>query len=302
MSLSLQEMVKNLEAGMRTEFFKLYKATETNYEKVTTVVPSSKRTEEYSWLGSSPSMREWIDERRASSLNEKYFSATNLKYEVTLEVAREDIEDDLTGQYLIRAKQLGEEAKRYVDQLTFETIAAGNSTACYDEQNFFSTTHSEADSGNQANLTTNTLGSANLQTAITNMSKLKDDQGKPHNVVPDTLIVPPDLKYTAMNLLNSVFYPGEGSTTSNTSNNVLKGALNLVVSPYLTDADAWYIADTKRVVKPVIFQKRTDVELSSNTDPNSSDSVFDRDRYKYGVRQRGKVVLGDWHLLYANIP
>lgn len=302
MSLVLQDIVKSLEAGMRTEFQKLYAGTPVQYEQITTVIDSNKRTEEYTWLGSTPEMREWIDERRKSSLNEKYFSATNLKYEVTLEVKRDDIEDDLTGQYILRAGQLGEEARRYVDKLTFTTLAAGNATTCYDGQNFFSASHSEGSSGTQSNLGTTALSATNLKTAITNFENLLDDQGKPFGVIADTLVIPPALKWTAMELLNSSFYPEEGTTTAKLATNVLQGALKLVVSPYITDTDSWFLMDTSRIVKPVIFQKRTEVELSSTTDPNSSDDVFNRDVFNYGVRQRGKIVLGDWHLAYASIP
>jgi len=71
--------------------------------------------------------------------------------------------------------------------------------------------------------------------------KFRDDRGRFLGVVPDLLVVPPDLQWTAMELLESTYWPEEGAAAARLSSNVLKGKLDLLVSPYLTDSNDWFI-------------------------------------------------------------
>ena len=62
---------------------------------------------------------------------------------------------------------------------------------------------------------------------------------------------------------------------------------------------AWYLLDTSRPVKPLIFQKRKDynlVRLDRETDPN----VFMRAEYLYGVDARVNVGFGFWQMAYGS--
>ena len=54
------------------------------------------------------------------------------------------------------------------------------------------------------------------------------------NISPDLLVVPPDLQWEAQELLKSSYYPEEGETTTKLATNVLKGVVDLLVTPYLT--------------------------------------------------------------------
>ena len=114
---------------------------------------------------------------------------------------------------------------------------------------------------------------------------------------PDLLVVPPDLQWTAMELLESTYWPGEQSSNKLASN-VLKGKLDLVVSPYLTDANDWFMLSTKGVIKPVILQSRTPVEFAALE--ADSESGFMRDQYIYGVRARYNAGYGLWQMAYGS--
>jgi phage major head subunit gpT-like protein len=62
---------------------------------------------------------------------------------------------------------------------------------------------------------------------------------------------------------------------------------------------AWYLLDTSRAVKPLIFQKRKDynfVALDKETDAN----VFNRKQYQYGVDCRVNAGYGLYQLAYAS--
>jgi len=312
MSLVKTDIPKSLEAGIRTEFMKQYLTVDTQWQKIAMTVTSTKASETYAWLGSTPKMREWKDERIPKGLIESNFTITNRKWEGSLAVDREALEDEQYGQILIRARELATEAKRHPDELVFSLLQDGFSTtgstgdlsgediACYDGKAFFATDHSDTGAEYttaQSNKGTSELSATTLQVAITTMRKFKDDRGRPKGINPTDLVVPPDLEWTARELLNSTYYPEEGSTTAKLATNVLKGVLNLIVSPYLTDTNNWFVLDTSHVIKPIIFQLRVPVEFKALE--GDSEHAFKNDEYLYGVRARYNVGFGDWRYAYG---
>jgi len=62
----------------------------------------------------------------------------------------------------------------------------------------------------------------------------------------------------------------------------------------------WLLLDTRKPLKPFIFQERTSPEFEAKTDPKSSDTVFDTDTYVYGVRYRCNVGFGFWQMAYGS--
>lgn len=62
---------------------------------------------------------------------------------------------------------------------------------------------------------------------------------------------------------------------------------------------AWYLLDTSRPMRPLIYQKRRDYSLQALTDPKD-EGVFMRREYRYGVDARGNVGFGLWQLAYAS--
>lgn len=62
---------------------------------------------------------------------------------------------------------------------------------------------------------------------------------------------------------------------------------------------AWYLFDTSRVIKPLIFQKRTEVEFTA-LDRSDDREVFMSGRYLYGANYRGSFGYGLWQLAYAS--
>jgi phage major head subunit gpT-like protein len=298
MPLTRSDMPKLLEDGLRTVFFEAFDASVGDYERIATIVPSESDEETYAWLGASPRMREFVDERMPLGLTEFSYAIRNKTWESSLAIERTAIEDDKYGQIKLRVQSLAREARRHIDELVFTLVKNGFTTKCYDNQYFFDTDHVSGESGAQSNKGTSSLSGASLQEAITTMMKFKDDRGKFLGVVPDLLIVPPDLQWTAMELLESTYWPEEGAFNEKHANNVLKGKLDLIVSPYLTDTNDWFVFCTKGVVKPVILQMRMPVEFAALE--ADSESGFMRDQYIYGVRARYNVGYGLWQMAYGS--
>src|SRR5437868_2251659 len=103
--------------GLRSEFFNRLDNTPTFYRDMATRVASNNEQENYRWLGTVPQLREWGTGRLAQGLRTESYSITNLKYEATLEVDRDEISDDQTGQIRLRVGELAQRAATHKDYL-----------------------------------------------------------------------------------------------------------------------------------------------------------------------------------------
>lgn len=72
------------------------------------------------------------------------------------------------------------------------------------------------------------------------------------------------------------------------------------VSNFQGGADAaWYLIDTTRVIKPLIFQDRQPAQIVAKTSL-TDDNVFNRDEFVWGVKRRCAAGFGAWQLIYAS--
>jgi phage major head subunit gpT-like protein len=62
---------------------------------------------------------------------------------------------------------------------------------------------------------------------------------------------------------------------------------------------AWFLLDTSRFIKPIIYQVRKDYNFVAK-DKETDDNVFDRKEYVYGVDGRSNVGFGLWQLAFAS--
>ena len=205
--------------GFKTAFKNAFAGATPDYTKIATVVPSTTKTENYGWLAAWPQLREWIGDRQIKSLQAFGYSITNRKFESSVGVPRDDIEDDTYGVFGNLMSEMGYAAATHPDSLTFPMLPAGTSTVCYDGQYFFDTDH-PVGTGTVSNW-------------------------------------------------------GGGSGT------------------------AWYFLETRRPLKPLIFQKRRDYDLKAMTSMED-EGVFMRDEYRYGVDARCNVGYGLWQMAYGS--
>jgi phage major head subunit gpT-like protein len=135
-------------AGFKALFNGAFSTVKSVYKDVAMVVPSGHREEKYGWLGQLPTLREWVGPRVIHNLSVHDYAIKNRKFESTIAVPREAIEDDTVGIYGPLFKELGLSAAQHPDELIFGLIKAGFSTLCYDGQNFFDTDHPVGDGVN----------------------------------------------------------------------------------------------------------------------------------------------------------
>ena len=287
-----------LTKGLRSEFFNAFDATQTNFQDLSTRVPSTSDREVYRWLGTVPQVREWGTGRLAQGLRSESYSVENLKYEATLEVDRDEISDDQTGQIRMRIAELAQRAATHKDflisQLLIDGENAGNNS--YDGVSFFSTNHESGASGQQSNLFDHDILAPDnpqpgnfrdaLRLSVSSMLGYKDDQGLPMMISARSLVcvVPPTMLFVAREALASSVVDSEP--------NVLAGIARVITLPWLTDESKWYLVKTDGVIRPFIFQDREPLEFAAMTE--DSDEGFRREKFLYGIRARYRMAYGYW--------
>jgi phage major head subunit gpT-like protein len=270
----------------------------TKLDRLRMVVPSTTRENTYGWMNQIPKLREWLGERVVQNLSAQSYSLTNKDWELTLSVKRNDIQDDQLGIFNPMLDMMGVEARHLPDDLTLQAIQDGETTTCYDGQYFFDTDHPvdgrDASKGTQSNLlTTQALTHDNYGEARAAMMAFKGENGRPLGVMPNLLVVPPQLETTARKILQAetVSTSACGSET-----NVHRNSAELLVIPELADApNDWYLFDVSRPVKPFVYQDRQAPQFAYLNQP-TAENVFWQKEYIYGVDARSVAGYALWFL------
>ena len=127
--------------GFSGAFNKGLQGAKTHFRDIAMVVPSSTREGKYGWLGQFPKLREWIGDRYVTGLVMHDYAIRNKKFELTIAVQREDIEDDQYGVYSPLMAEMGKSVAEHPDEILFSLLSQGFDTLGYVGQNFFDTDH-----------------------------------------------------------------------------------------------------------------------------------------------------------------
>lgn len=285
--------LSELFTGFKTIFNKAVSEYKPKWDKIATLVPSKTAEELYTWFSALPKMREWVGNKVIKKLSTEGYRIRNKSYEDTMSIPRDTIEDDQYGVYAPFVQMLGTEATRLPDTLVFELLKDGFSKKCFDEQPFFSQNHPAKGNAKQSNkgmweLTPESYGEARALM----MSRL-DAEGKPMNIVPSLLVVPPALEARARRILTAELVNGGES-------NPYKDTAELMVAPELAGSDtAWYLLCTSMPIKPFIWQERKKPVFISRIDA-TSDNVFSRGEYEYSAEARGGAGYTLWQLAFGS--
>ncbi|HCF4991298.1 Mu-like prophage major head subunit gpT family protein [Pseudomonas aeruginosa] len=125
---------------------------------------------------------------------------------------------------------------------------------------------------------------------------LMQEMGRAAGAHPDELVFAllkagnANLCYDGQNFFDTdhPVYPNvDGTGTATTVSNLF--------APAADPGAAWYLLDTSRSLKPLIYQERMKPSFTSMT-KEDDEQVFMADEYRYGVRSRCNVGFGFWQL------
>ena len=156
--------------------------------RVSTTVTSTTRENEYGWLGKFPQFREWVGDRVINSLSKHGYSIKNKPFELTVEVDRDDFEDDNLGIYSPLFRDLGMSASTVPDSLVWPLLKAGFTSECYDGQYFFDTDHPVLDADGNEYSVANTDGGSGTPWFLLDVTRplkpiIFQDRKKPNRLI-----------------------------------------------------------------------------------------------------------------------
>lgn len=211
-----------------------------------------------------------------------------LGYKITRELRKHDLYgqiDRLERALIKSAVDLQEVTAAYILNNGFGTTAAdGFSATGFDGLGLFSTAHTRLDGGaTQRNRpsTDADLSPTAVQNMLTDFENLKDDRGRPSLIRPKLVIISPEDKFTAKEILQSEYKPG----TANNDINALKDeGLSFMVSHYKTDTDAW-----------VVIGDQHDINFIWDERPRTgTEEDFDSEVIKHKCVEGFAVGFGEW--------
>lgn len=293
-----KEAINNAFIGLKTTFNNAFASAPSTWDKIAMKIASSTKQNDYAWLSNFPRMRAWVGDKNVKSLEAFKYSIPNVDWEATIEVDRNDIEDDQLGIYATQAQMAGFSAKTLPDEIVMDLVNNGFTSLGFDGKAYFATDH-VVNGASVANRNAVALSAASQAAALasygaarTAMRKFKDDEGRPLNITPEILLVPPALETIALVLVNN-------DRLDDGKANPFKGTATVVCDARLISDTAWFLLDTSKPVKPFIYQERKAPVFVSQTDMQADD-VFNRKKFKFGAEARAAGGYGFWQLAFGS--
>jgi len=123
------------------------------------------------------------------------------------------------------------------------------------------------------------LSPSSLETALIDFEKqFIGDGGEIKNIRPKVLLVPSELKRTAMEITQSAL---KADTADNNMNPFLQDSLRVVSSPHLTDSDGWYLLASPEDTGLQVIQRQAMRTKAAGPDAGfSNDSIYYKASYR----------------------
>lgn len=260
------ENVRQLRSDLSKVFRTAYDEAPIWYNQVGSTVSSRAHQNVYAWANQMPSLRKWVGPRVVQNLASSSYTLVNETYEVTIGVKREDFEDDNLGIYEMDASGAGAGAAKHPDELFTALLKDGESRECFDAQNFFDTDHPvnpyDASYSTYSNYSASgkALTRANYIIIRAAMMAYVGEKGRNLGIVPNLLVVPPALETMARSIVEAgLINDGNNAAITNT----LAGTAKVLVVNELSGEDtAWYLLDTRKPIKPFVYQLRRKLYLT----------------------------------------
>ncbi len=285
--------------GITTAFFDQYAQSSPAWEQMVTRVTSTSNNEIHNWLGAPPTISEWSGARKVQKLLEHGITVENKNWEGTLEIDRNDVEDDRTGSIMMRARQLGDRGARFYFDTLINFLINGDANVVgygqgYDGNNFFSNNKDSV--ANNDNLLTGTgttvaQARADINTAVATMLGITDDKGEPYD---DTELGTGSLALVCpTGIYQGMREAVAASEISNTTAIPWSGIINVIPSAKLQadDANDWYLLRVDKPVRPLGFQDRQGWRTTDNL---NGDKAFHHRFYEWGVDSRFAFFYAAW--------
>ena len=278
-------------------------------ERIAEEFSSDQASEDYPFLGMSPTLQLYKGEIPATNLRENKITLANQEYMAALEIPTKWIRRDKTQQIATRINDLADRTNAHWASLLSTLLLNAESTVCYDDQYFFDTDHVEGDSGSLSNDITHDIATTTAPTtgemeggilkATEQLLKLKDDKGEPinENAKEFLIMVPVTFMSAAAAAIGSQVIID--SSTSRTNTIITMGSVGgfqyrIAVNPRLTWTTKFALFRTDGAIKPLIRQTEVAPEFSAIAE--GSETEQKQKKHIYSVYASRAVGYGMWQL------
>ena len=295
MAINRASISKELLPGLNAVFGMEYGEVNNELEPLYEIENSDRAFEEevlFTSFGSAPVKGEGASvsyDDAQESYTARYTAETiALAFAVTEEAMEDNLYDTFAK---LRAKGLARAMANTKQVKAANVFNNGFSDTIGDGQAFFSTTHPTVGDGNQSNLiAASDLAESTLETALTNVQKIKDDRGILIGASAVSLHIPVDSWAIADRILSS---PGNtqasGGQAANPNINAINAVRHLGMLPEgyhinrrFTDTTSWFVkTDVPNGTKMFV---RSPLQTKMEPDFDTGNLRFKaRERYSFGV-------------------
>lgn len=202
----------------------------------------------------------------------------NVTYGLGSIVTREMYEDDQYNYINTIPKMLARSVRQTEETIAHNHLNRGfNSTFTgADGVELFASTHSLVGGGTFSNIlaTAADLTQTSLEQILQDIMDAVDDRQLKIRLMPKCLVVPTQINFRARKLLESDYVTGSADNDKNPIPGLFE---DLVVSPYLTDTDAWFVTTDAPNGLTWFWRRRNEV---------SRDNEFDTENLKFKTTER----------------
>lgn len=193
-------------------------------------------------------------------------TATHLEWVNGFQVTRDLYDDDRHGLWERRPVALANSYMRTVQKhgasifnnaASVDTTFYNNSEAVALCSDSHTTTSGASTASGFDNVTTASLTATAVAAARIQMVNFRGDQAERISVMPDTLLVPPDLYESAYEIIAS---SGKVDVATNNAN-VHKGKYESIEWNYLTDTNNWFLIDSRQMKQWLVWFDRVPLEF-----------------------------------------
>lgn len=219
---------------------------------------------------------------------------THVTYALGYRITEEEREDNLYKEVIQKLTPMLARSMRTTKEIVAHNVLnnAFSAGVTYGDGKSLLATDHPTESGAQSNKLSVAadLSPTSMQDIFVMIRKAKDARGLPIDLQPKDLIVPVESEFEAKEILKSEKLINTNYNNINlwNSEKLIKG---LVVSPYLTDTDAWFM--TTDCPDGLVFYKRKGITLDVHNDFETKDTLV-------SAHERYSCTCNDWRSIFGS--
>jgi phage major head subunit gpT-like protein len=286
--------------GIREIFGNTYNQWDAKYNQIAEVITSDKAFEKFQGItgfGLAAVKNQGASVAYDSIYQGFQKEAVAVTYGLGATVTMEMMEDDQYNVINRIPEALAKSVRHTQEQIVANQFNSGFATATSPETtadglSVFNTAHRLVAGGTFSNMpaVAADLTMTALEDAVVDISNYNDDRGLPMMANAKKLVVPTSLQNVARKILETEYAVGSADNDVNVVSKAML-PLQLIVNPYLTDTDAWFLITD--VPNGILYVNRKAPELKRDND-------FDTDNLKFKAITRFDVVTVDARGLYGS--